>query len=277
MDAYELDKVGNWSQVKLDIIKEYANSYAQILAANKLYYIYIDGFAGGGKHLLRDTGEIISGSPQNALNIEPKFKEYHFIDLNPKKIESLKEIVKGHSNVYLYQEDCNEVLLTKVFPRIRYERFMRALCILDPYGIDLDWKVIQEAGKKGTIDIFLNFSIMDMNRNVLRKTLDRSEPKQIERFNRFWGDDSWRRIIFNEQDTLFNGKIEYKIGGNVDIVDAYRDRLRKIAGFKYIPKPVPMLNSKNNVVYYLLFASHKEVASKLAVYIFNKHQRIRLG
>jgi three-Cys-motif partner protein len=59
------------------------------------------------------------------------------------------------------------VLLENIFPNVKYENYRRALCLLDPYGLHLKWEVIQTAGRMGTIDMFLNFPIMDMNRNAL--------------------------------------------------------------------------------------------------------------
>lgn len=104
-----LDQIGDWSQVKLEIIKEYSEFYSGLLDKHNLYHVYIDAFAGGGQHVLRETGEIIAGSPLNALKIEPRFREYHLIDLNPVKIENLKEISKNYDNVHIYHDNCNKV------------------------------------------------------------------------------------------------------------------------------------------------------------------------
>ena len=55
----EFDKIGPWSEVKLDIVREYAQAYSQILSAQnkpRLYHVYIDAFAGAGVHLSRSTG-----------------------------------------------------------------------------------------------------------------------------------------------------------------------------------------------------------------------------
>ena len=47
---------------------------------------------------------------------------------------------------------------------------------------------------------------------------------------------------------------------NETVAEAFRRRLRDAAGFRYVPVPLPMRNSKNAVVYYLFFASRKPVA-----------------
>ena len=56
------------------------------------------------------------------------------------------------------------------------------------------------------------------------------------------------------------------------IVVAFRERLRKVAGFQFVPEPLPMKNSTNAVVYYLFFASQKPVAQKIIDAIFKKYR-----
>jgi three-Cys-motif partner protein len=161
------DEIGYWSEIKLDIIKDYAAAYSRILSSQKkpsLYHIYIDAFAGAGKHISKKTGTFVLGSPMNALLVEPPFREYHFIDLDRQKIASLEEIAGSRQDVQIYHGDCNHVLLEKVLPNAEYKDYRRALCILDPYGLHLNWKVIHTAGQMRSIDIFLNFPVADMNR-----------------------------------------------------------------------------------------------------------------
>ncbi len=186
----KIDEVGYWSELKLEIIKKYASAYSTILAAQKsaLDHHYIDAFAGAGIHLAKRTGEFIPGSPLNALNIVLPFKFHHLIDLDGKRVKNLREMTKNRSDVRVYKGDCNAVLLEKVFPEVRYENYRRALCILDPYELNPNWKVVAKAGEMKSIEIFLNFMVMDMNMNVLWKNPNAVAPAQIERMNRFW----WR-------------------------------------------------------------------------------------
>jgi three-Cys-motif partner protein len=57
-----------------------------------------------------------------------------------------------------------------------------------------------------------------------------------------------------------------------DIVEAFRDRLKSVAGFKYVPDPVPMRNSANADVYYLFFASQQPVAAQIVEGIAKKYR-----
>lgn len=64
------DEIGYWSEIKLDIIKEYAAAYSRILSSRtspNFYHLYIDAFAGAGKHKSKSTGEFVLGSPANAF------------------------------------------------------------------------------------------------------------------------------------------------------------------------------------------------------------------
>lgn len=269
------DEIGYWSEVKLEIIKEYAAAYSTILTGQKspfLYHIYIDAFAGSGLHVSRTSGHYVSGSPLNALVVQPPFKEYHFIDLDKDKVQSLRQVTETYPSVYIYEGDCNSVLLRDVFPRAKYEAYRRALCLLDPYGLHLTWEVIQTAAKMRSVEIFLNFPIADINRNVLRRNPENPvEPANILRMNSFWGDESWKEVAYQPQPNLF-GYVDEKIS-NEQLAEAFRYRLVNVAGFKYVPKPVPMRNSKNAIVYYLFFASQKPVAKEIVNYIFNKYRK----
>ena len=45
-----------------------------------------------------------------------------------------------------------------------------------------------------------------------------------------------------------------------------------MAGFKYVPDPVPMRNTKGAVIYYLFFASQNATGNKIARAVFNKYR-----
>ncbi len=267
----KLDVIGDWSVLKLEIMRQYVNAYSKILTKHQLYHIYIDGFAGAGQHIVKRTKELIPGSPWNALNVQPPFRELHLIDLDRRRTAELRKLSAGLQNVTVYDGDANEIL-PKLFSTVRYEQFRRALCILDPYGLHLHWKIVKAAAEvhMGTIEIFLNFPTLDMNRNVLLWNPDAASPDDIARMNNFWGDESWRNIAYQITPGLF-GEMEQKIGRLNEVISkAFRKRLKEIAGFKYVPEPMAMRNSKGAIVYYLFFAGHNKTGGKIAAEIFSK-------
>lgn len=266
----KFDKIGYWSELKIEIIKKYASAYSKILSNKKLSHVYIDAFSGAGIHISKDTGEIVIGSPLEVLSVDPPFKEYHFIDLDSEKIQYLKEQVKGRANIYFYNEDSNKVLLNKIFPNLQYKDYRRGLCLLDPYGLHLNWGVIKAAGELKTIDMFLNFPTLDMNRNVIWRNPEGVRESDIKRMDAFWGDNTWRKISYTTEKDLF-GHIEKE--SNIVIAKAFGKRLKEVAGFNYVSSPLPMKNSNNSIIYYLFFASQQPVAEKIIKDIFSKYNR----
>jgi three-Cys-motif partner protein len=253
---------------KLSILEEYARPYNQILRSKNLITVYIDAFAGAGHHIAKGSGKIIRGSPMRALTVQPPFDMLHFVDMDNARTDELKRLSVEYPNVTVHSGDANAVLPRDVYPQVQYAQYRRGLCILDPYGLHLDWNVIQEAGDSGSIEIFLNFPVMDMNMNVLWHDAEKVNLIQRERMKRFWGDDSWQQAAYTTERNLF-GYMEK--GSNEDIAAAFRKRLIEVAGFRVVPEPIPMRNSLGATVYYLFFAAHKPVASDIVTAIFNKY------
>lgn len=273
MPGPKIDEIGPWSEVKLDIVKRYAVEYSKILSNQKdpsLFHVYIDAFAGAGYHLSETTREMVPGSPLNALLVRPPFREYHLIDLDGDKAHGLRELVGNREDVYIYPEDCNSVLPKKVFPRVRFEDYKRGLCILDPYALHLDWELIQTAGSMRSLDVFINFPMYDININVLHRDPGTVLPLHVERMNAYWGDESWRDVAYELSAPDLFGHVELEKVSNEKFAAAFRERLRKVAGFKKVPEPLAMRNSKGSTVYYLFFASQKGTAENIVKYIFEK-------
>lgn len=280
MSRVRVDTIGAWSELKLEIIRKFASAYSMIFNSPKqrqrFQHVYIDAFAGSGVHLSKTTGALVAGSPMHALQVQPPFKEYHFIDLDGDKVAALHELVKGRSvDAHIHHGDCNEILLTRIFPTLRYEEYRRGLCLLDPYGLHLKWEVIRKAGELKTIDMLLNFPVADMNRNVLWRHPEGVDPADVARMTTFWGDESWRDVAYVEQPTLFG--VEQDKTDNETIARAFRERLREAAGFAHVAPPLPMRNSQNVIVYYLLFASQNETAERIIRDIFRRYGGVGRG
>jgi three-Cys-motif partner protein len=270
--ALRLDEIGYWSEVKLDIVKKYASAYSTIMAKQSLIkrHIYIDAFAGAGTHRSKATGETVTGSPVNAMAIQPPFSELHFIDLDGGRTAELRRLAADDQGVSVHKGDCNDVLLRDVFPRCRFEDYRRALCLLDPYGLNVNWEMLRTAGQMKSIDVFYNFMIMDANMNVFMRDSSKVTAEQAARMDAVWGDGSWRTAAYRQTEDLFGAHEEKAT--NEDIAEAFRERLNTVAGFAYVPKPIPMRNSRGATVYYLYFATRKAVAAGIVEDIFNTYR-----
>lgn len=121
----------------------------------------------------------------------------------------------------------------------------------------------------------MNFGVIDSDQHLAPKRLEPANaPKDgIDRMNRFWGDESWRQAAYvesNQTNLFFEPELVKQ--SNDAIVSAFQKRLKTVAGFAFVPDPLPMRNSNNAVVYYLFFASQKPVAKKIIEGIFTKYR-----
>jgi len=272
-DSFEFDEIGFWSELKLEIVEKYGSAYTKAFKRTpSLKKYYIDGFSGPGAHVSKKGRAMIEGSPARALKVSPPFDGYHFIDLDRGKTDYLRSICGDRDDVQIYTADCNEILIKELLPKIQYKNYNRALCLLDPYALHLDWEVMLQAGQSKAVDMFLNFPVMDMNRNAIWKHPDKVPASGLERMNKFWGDDSWKQAAYAEsaQGGLFGRDMVKQT--NQKIVSAFRKRLKDVAGFAFVPEPLPMKNSTNAIVYYLFLASQKSVAEKIITDIFKKYR-----
>jgi three-Cys-motif partner protein len=88
--------------------------------------------------------------------------------------------------------------------------------------------------------------------------------------NLAWGDESWREAAYRTDTNLFN---EPEKQTNEILASAFRERLQKIAGFKYVPAPAPMRNSKGAIIYYLFFAAQQPAAANIVTDILNNYRK----
>ena len=53
--------------------------------------------------------------------------------------------------------------------------------------------MLRRAGEMRSVNLFLNFPIMDMDRNALWRNPEGVDEADLRRMTRFWGDESWRQ------------------------------------------------------------------------------------
>jgi three-Cys-motif partner protein len=273
--ALVFDEIGYWSEIKLEIIERYASAYSNVFSSPKysyLHHVYIDAFAGSGTHISKATKGQVRGSPQIALDIKPPFKEYFLIDTDGAKIAELKKITANRPEAHVLEGDCNERLLNDVFPNVKFDDYKRALCLLDPYGLDLNWAVMETAGTMRSIEIFLNFPVMDMRRNVLLNNPRDATPENITRMDAFWGTHAWNDIAYQPTQDLFGDIRDLKQKNIKLVTSAFRRRLLEVAHFQYVPEPIPMRNTKSSILYFLFFASNNKTGNKILTDIFTKYR-----
>ena len=157
--------IAHWHEIKLDIVRRYGVAYSTIASRQPgLAHYWIDGFIRSGTDSPADDSTrpgagagahgFVPGNPLNSLLVAPPFHHHYLVSMDGQRPDALRRAVAGRPDVTL-PEGGSRALAEDVLPCVRQEDYRRALCVLDPCGAALDWRVIEMAGRLRTIDLFV--------------------------------------------------------------------------------------------------------------------------
>jgi three-Cys-motif partner protein len=261
---------GRWTDKKLELVHKYLQAYTIIFNRNpntqKLHTIYLDAFAGTGYRNLptgRDENRI-------ALEVEPPFKEYIFIENDPEyahELENLRvDFLATRPNIHIHNENANTFLQTWL-QRANWHT-TRAVVFLDPYGMQVDWEIIESIGQAKAIDLWLLFPLGVAVNRLLTKSAP-PPKKWASALTRIFGTDEWQQAFYprKKQFTLFGEEeVQAKQANFEAIGHFFLQRLQNTFA-AVAPNPFVLTNSKNNPLYWLYFASGNPKGAPTAVKI----------
>jgi three-Cys-motif partner protein len=262
---------GKWTQEKLEKVGNYLQTYSTALKNQSFRRIYVDAFAGTGYVNFKETQnnpslfpefeesevqDFVAGSAQIALNVDPPFNEYIFIEKTANRfneLEKLKEDFPHLANrISLQSSDANEFLQS--FCKNDWSN-KRAVVFLDPYGMQVKWETIEAIANTHAIDLWILFPLGVAVNRLLKRDGNISEPVE-QRLDEMFGTDDWFQEFFKPKEvrTLFDVETGFEKVANLDsISDYFNQRLSSI--FAGVAKnPLKLYNSKNNPLYLLCFA-----------------------
>ena len=280
---------GAWTQLKLEALRKYLHAYTTIFKRNpraKYYSIsYVDAFAGTGIIRrpepggfadlipgLREAEETFrKGSVKRALEVEPPFDEYVFIEKSAPKCRELRAIAASvpNRNIRIINEDANVALLN--WCGALDTRRQRAVVFIDPFGASVRWEAIAALGRTRAVDLWVLFPYFAINRMLIR---DRKPPKAWgKRLTSVFGTSAWEKIFYST--TLFNSLLEakehvevvHKTADYRSITDFFIERLR--TEFSAVSNPLPLHNSTGSLLFMLFFAAANEHSARTGLKIAN--------
>jgi three-Cys-motif partner protein len=271
-----------WSQDKLDLLGKYLAAYSRIMQGQKKggkswlrEYSYIDAFANQGYYVDWLSLTTVRGSPLVALDCEPPFDRYWFIERSPARMGRLKEhtsLAAAERKIEYRMADANDVLACEIARQITYERYERGFVFLDPYGLNVRWDTMRALAETRALDVFVNFPIMGINRILDRGRLpDEATLRLIEEV---MGDADWVLDMYSSQPDLFGEEVASRPKLNAEELAAvYAHKLGALFG--RCSNPVLMRNSTNSPLYALFLASRNPTAVKITNDIFKSFDRLR--
>ncbi len=277
---------GEWTEQKLERVRKYLAAYTTIFSRNvgaRFFTThYVDAFAGTGYRADLNEGDdellvdiydadrerLQKGSAVNALEVEPPFGHYLFIEKSPGRVAELEKLPHRFQNrrIEIRRAEAN-LALQEWCGKINWHE-NRAVVFLDPYGMQVDWATLQSIAGTRAIDVWILFPIgMAVNRLLVRD--NPPPPEWAERLTRSWGTEDWRNEFYKKrrESGLFEQiESERRFGGIEQIGEFFLSRLRTIfAGVA--PNPRLLLNSGGQPIYLLCFAAGNEKGAKTAVRI----------
>lgn len=280
---------GAWTTLKLEVLAKYLQSYTTALKNTPFHKLYIDAFAGTGYRDARRDDEdtpqntlfpdmvedepqsFLDGSARLALQTDPRFDQYIFIERSPERcdhLESLKTdfpdltkkmvIFQGNANAKI-QDLCAKDWQSN-----------RAVLFLDPYGMQVEWKTIEAIAKTKAIDLWLLFPLgIGVNR-LLTKSGD--IPKSWRhRLNLLLGTENWYNEFYSVETTpmLFGDDKERVVKTTMKTIGRYFNNRLKTIFAGVAEEPGVLRNSANNPLYLLCFAVGNERGKEIALRIAN--------
>jgi three-Cys-motif partner protein len=271
---------GPWTVEKLDVLRGYLIGCAQALKNQPFRRWYIDAFAGTGDRAAKrqeaaslleipELDVMTNGSARVALEIEPPFDRYIFIEKRRRRSSALEHLKSEFPNcaIEILNEDANAAV--QRICRDTDWRSNRAVLFLDPYGMQVSWETLVAVASTKAIDLWMLYpSGMGLNRLLTRRGDIR--PEWQETLDRSLGTPSWREAFYRVQETtdLFGhaSTDRVKDAGTEKFEAFLLDRLRTI--FTAVaPETVPLRNSRGQVMYLLCFSCGNPRGADLAVRI----------
>ena len=280
---------GNWTEQKLECVRKYLRAYTTIMSKQSFRFAYVDAFAGTGyREIENDEGtdelmfpdltssEVASfhdGSARNALEVEPPFMKYVFIEKNRDRYAELQELKEEYllkpefseNMIECRHEDANGYL--KDLCRKRWKTH-RALVFLDPYGMQVEWTTIESIAETQAIDLWILFPLGTVNR--LLKNDGEIQPALQARLDMSFGEHGWYDAFYQsaKQLSLFDEEDRWQKAGNifVAIEQYFIDRLQSVFN-GVATNPLILRNSKNVPLYLLCFAAGNRKGAPIAVKI----------
>jgi three-Cys-motif partner protein len=274
---------GDWTTDKLERVRKYLCAYTTIFKSNPRarYFTttYVDAFAGTGQRVstsARSTADLGSqdkdaralrkGSARIALEVDPPFDQYIFVERYAKRVQELEKL-RGNfpeKAIQIERADANEFLTR--WCRRDWHRD-RAVVFLDPYGMQVDWTTIAAIAGTKAIDLWLLFPLGVAVNRLLTK--NKPPPKKwADALTRVFGTEEWKSFYSKKKErTLFGEEESERREADFDRIGRFFLSRLKTVFAQVVPNPLILTNSKGMPIYLLCFTAGNPRGARTAVEI----------
>ncbi len=285
---------GPWTEAKLNAFEKYVEAYLTIMNRYRDDFlwklIYFDGFAGSGtrdqenknpSELLKDLFEegldkeelsVYKGAAERVLSIDQRgFDYYYFIDSDKEASRRLKEKLEGYDCTMVFRtNDANEEI-QKLAKALHANSNLAALVLLDPFGMQINWRSIEKLAATRTdlwilipTGVIINRLLDKKGELLYSKKLKSFFGLSLEQIKEYFYQISNEQTLFGEEEKII--KVQKPIER---IAELYIERLKEIFS-EVSDKPLIMYNSCKTPIFHFVFASNNKTAKNIAQDIVGK-------
>ncbi len=242
---------GFWAKDKLYYLERYMNIFNSAMKMKWPKRAYVELFAGPGLGIVRDSGNILRGSPLIALDQPVPFARHIFVDINPDAIDALSKRTKSlkpAADVKLIMGDCNSSVEAI---RKNVDSSYLILTFIDPTGMQAKFSTIRNLTRDLRMDLIINFPLQAINRSYTYALQGHDQ-----KYDDFFGSKQWRPAITGLTDMR-------SIGAR--LLDFYKNQLRTLGyeQFEDLSDDAILVRGPKNIpLYYLFLASKSAIAHK---------------
>lgn len=186
-DGFAIPEIEQWNVEKYRLIGKYIETFTQSMRARSEDMIYVDLTAGSGINRVKETGDIILGSPLIALSNPISFSKYIFCERETELVQALKIRINKQfrrKNVVIFGRDVN--IMTDKFsfyiPKNDGKYKVSGICLIDAFSLDIHFDAIKALAALG-----LNFLlVMSMPMNEYQN-FDYYNTEKKESLKKFMG------------------------------------------------------------------------------------------
>lgn len=280
MPLFDTDEVkgshefgGIWTKDKLDALQKYLSSFTKVMSSQTwCRKIYIDAYAGTGECDIKAGNNTftIAGSAKLGLDADPTFDQVVFIEQNSKRYNELLKLKNAYSylKIDVYRGDANEQL--PIILKSHISNGHRGVIFIDPYGMNIEWKVLCQIAQTGKLDVWYLFPLSGLYRQAAKKEIKVDQGKEAS-LDRLLGEGFWRDELYLTppiQDIFGHEQVRERTTDVKGLVKFATDRLGTI--FPYVSKPMilPKTGKPKFALYFAVSNSSKR-AQEVAIRISN--------
>lgn len=258
-------EVGSWTADKLAILRCYLPQFGLACSKQAPRWNFVDAFAGPGINRVKDTGELVRGSPLIGLTAKPAFNKCLFVDLGTAETRALRQRVESYGDRAIAEHaDVNADLVRLMHTHL--DRRQPCVVFFDPEGVDLAWKTVEEVSsfRQGRFKTEV-LILLPTHTGFLRMLpTEGDEAVAEDRLDTMFGTHEWHDIWMRRKRFFIT-----KQQATTKYVELYELQLRRL-GYRWTMSR--LIRSRGRIgqpQYHLIFATDNEAGYKIMAHCFS--------